>query len=122
MAALPLLRRRQLILACLILSSEANAADSRWPMPITAHATVGQQSIDFFVRFDAPVNHTLSSFAVIHGSKVVAVLHPRLDAAPNVLFARISTLAAGDYVLRWTVCPAGTDDRHYGEFAFTVGQ
>jgi len=104
------------------LQPHADAADSRWPMPITAHATVGQQSIDFFVRFDAPVNHTLSSFAIIRGGKVVAVLHPRLDAAPTVLFARMSTLAAGDYVLHWTTCPAGTAERHDGEFAFTVGQ
>jgi hypothetical protein len=73
------------------------------------------------VRFDRPISHSLSSLTLVRNGKIVATPHPRLEAAPNVLFARIPTPATGNYIVHWTVCPEGTNDRYDGEFSFSVG-
>jgi methionine-rich copper-binding protein CopC len=102
--------------------SAAQAAELGGTRPMVMESvTIGERSTEVFVRFDRPISHVRSSIAVIRDGKAVAILHARLDAAPNVLFARIPTLPPGDYIARWTVCPAGSSDRHDGEFAFTVG-
>jgi hypothetical protein len=105
------------------LQLSADAGDLHTPhfVPV-GNAVVGTRSTEFFVRFNRPVNHVLSSLAIIHNGKVVKVIPPRLDAAPNVLFARIETPMPGDYVLHWTLCPAGSNERYEGEFPFTVGR
>lgn len=64
------------------------------------HSGRGQQ---FFVRFDGPVDHQGARLDVLRGDEVVASLHALLDSAPNVLFAQMPALSAGDYVLRWSV-------------------
>ena len=83
--------------------------------------TMGENGTELFVRFDRPISHDQSWLSLVRGGKVVATLHPRLQAAPNVLFVRIPTPAAGNYLVRWTVCPEGGNDRYDGEFPFTVG-
>jgi hypothetical protein len=99
------------------------AADDPSEPPVPkGTVAVGQQSTEFIVRFDKPVNHTLSSLSIIHDGKVIGVLNSRLDAAPNVLFARIRTPPAGRYVLHWTFCPEGTADKFDGEVPFTIEQ
>ena len=40
---------------------------------------------------------------IMRDGKLVEKLQPRLEAAPEVLFARAPTLPAGDYQLHWTV-------------------
>jgi hypothetical protein len=106
-------------LACL--PPAGHAADTlSEPAVARGIVAVGPQSTELIVRFDKPVNHALSSLAIIHDGKVIEVLNSRLDSAPNVLFARIRTPRAGRYVLRWTFCPAGTTVRFNGEIPFTI--
>lgn len=84
--------------------------------------SIGELGTELLVRFDRPINHGQSWLVLVRDGKVVAMIRPRLQAAPNVLFARIQTPRAGEYTVRWTVCPEGSNDRYDGEFPFTVGQ
>ena len=68
-----------------------------------AHAQIGRRSSEFFVRFDRPVDHIKSRLVIRQGDRVIETLHPRLETAPEVLFARAPTLAVGDYQLHWSV-------------------
>ena len=106
-------------LICLPPAGRADDGSSEPPAPKTT-VVVGPQSTEFIVRFDRPVNHTLSSLAIMRDGKVIQVLNSRLESAPNVLFARIPTPSAGLYVLRWMFCPEGTNDRFNGEISFKV--
>ena len=84
--------------------------------------TIGERGTEVFVQFDRPISHERSWLLLVRNGKVIETIHPRLEASPKVLFARIQTPMAGAYVLRWTVCPQGSNDRYDGEFPFTVGQ
>jgi hypothetical protein len=100
----------------------AQTAAKPSPAPIRMESvTINEHATELVVRFDRPISHSLSSLSLVRDGKIVATPHPRLEAAPNVLFARIPTPAAGNYIVRWTVCPEGTNDRYDGEFAFTIG-
>jgi methionine-rich copper-binding protein CopC len=68
-----------------------------------AHARIGSRSSEFFVRFDKPVDHIKSRLLITQGGRTIETLHPRLESAPEVLFAQAPTLAAGDYQLHWSV-------------------
>lgn len=74
------------------------------------------------VRFDRPVDHVRSGLAITRDGEVVETLRPRLKAAPNVLFARTSTLEPGNYILRWSVRSPAGDDIGQGDIPFTVGR
>ena len=84
--------------------------------------TIGERGTEVFIQFDRPISHERSSLFLVYNGKVIETIHPRLEASPKVLFARIQTPMPGAYVLRWTVCPQGSNDRYDGEFPFTVGQ
>jgi len=84
--------------------------------------TIGDRGTELVIRFDRPISHTQSWLSVVRDGKVVATIYPRLESAPTVLFARIQTPMPGNYIVRWTVCPEGSNDRYDGEFPFTVGQ
>ena len=83
--------------------------------------TVGERSTELLLRFDRPINHAASWLSLIRDGRVIESVHFRLETAPNVLFARIRTPEPGHYIVRWTVCPEGSDDRYDGELPFTVG-
>lgn len=68
-----------------------------------AQAVVGEPSSAFFVRFDRPIDHIKSSLSVWRGDELIEHLQPRLESAPEVLFARAPTLPPGSYFLRWAV-------------------
>jgi len=68
-----------------------------------AHAQIGSRSSEFFVRFDRPIDHIKSRLVITQGGRVIETLHPRLESAPEVLFAQAPTLAPGDYLLHWAV-------------------
>lgn len=108
---------------CLMgLQLDSHAADTVATLPSSRTSVfVGAKSTEFYVHFDRPVNHALSSLVVVRDGQVIETLGARLEAAPNVLFARIPTPPSGRYVLRWTFCPAGTADRYTGEIPFTIG-
>jgi hypothetical protein len=117
------LRVIALVILCSVsLLSHAQTVGDRSTIPIRLEsATINGHAIELLVRFDRPINHNLSSLSLVRDGNIVATLHPRLEAAPNVLFARIPTPAAGNYIVRWTVCPEGTNDRYEGEFSLTIG-
>ena len=82
--------------------------------------TINEKSTEIIVKFDRPISHERSSLVHLLKGKIVDTLHPRLQAEPNVLFARIGTHESGDYLVRWVVCPQGSNDRYDGEFTFTI--
>ena len=85
-----------------------------------ASAVIGGRSSEFFVRFDRPVDHVHSTLAIIRDGKLVERLTPRLESAPEVLFARAPTLPAGDYKLHWAVRTMTKVDVIQGDIPFTV--
>ena len=85
-----------------------------------ASAVIGGRSSEFFVRFDRPVDHIHSTLAIMRDGKLVEQLHPRLESAPEVLFARVATLAAGDYRLHWAVRTMTGAEPIQGDIPFTV--
>jgi methionine-rich copper-binding protein CopC len=82
-----------------------------------AHAIIGPRSSGFYVRFNRPVDHQDSRLAIVRDGQIVEVLHPRLESAPEVLFARAPTLPPGKYGLSWRV---GGSPQLDGEIPFTV--
>jgi methionine-rich copper-binding protein CopC len=87
-----------------------------------ASAVIDGRSTEFFVRFDRPVDHVHSLLSVVRGGTVVETLHPRLESAPEVLFARTSTLPPGDYKLHWSVRTMTGVNVIQGDIPFTVKQ
>jgi methionine-rich copper-binding protein CopC len=85
-----------------------------------ARAVIGGRSSEYFVRFDRPVDHIHSTLAITRDGKLVERLTPRLESAPEVLFARCPTLPAGDYMLHWSVRTMTKVDVIQGDIPFTV--
>jgi methionine-rich copper-binding protein CopC len=85
-----------------------------------ASAVIGGRSSEFLVRFDRPVDHVHSTLAITRDGKLVERLQPRLESAPEVLFARAPTMPAGDYKLHWSVRTMAGVDVIQGDIPFTV--
>jgi methionine-rich copper-binding protein CopC len=85
-----------------------------------ARAVIAGRSSEFFVRFDRPVDHIHSTLTIMHDGKLVERLTPRLESAPEVLFARAPTLPTGDYMLHWSVRTMTKVDVIQGDIPFTV--
>ena len=85
-----------------------------------ASAVMDGRSSEFFVRFDRPVDHVHSLLTITSGGKVVETLHPRLDSAPDVLFAIAPSLASGNYKLHWSVRTMAGVQATEGDIPFTV--
>lgn len=116
-------RRRTLIASAaagfLCAIGAANAQDVRvLDSAPKANAVIGPRSSGFYVRFNRPVDHQDSRLAIKQGGRTIEVLHPRLESAPDVLFARAPTLPPGSYTLYWLV---GGTPQFDGEIPFTVG-
>lgn len=88
----------------------------------TANATIDGKSTAFSVRFDRPVDHIRSVLIIKRDGKVVETLQPRLQSAPQVLFARTSTLPPGKYQLYWQVRTMTDVETTEGEIPFTVSE
>lgn len=85
-----------------------------------AHARIGPKSSAFFVRFDRPVDHIKSTLVIKQGDTVIERLHPRLESAPEVLFAAAPTLPPGSYVLHWAVITLQGTKAISGDIPFQV--
>lgn len=85
-----------------------------------AHARIGPKSSAFFVRFDRPVDHIKSTLVIKQGDTVIERLHPRLESAPEVLFAAAPTLPPGSYMLRWAVITLQGTKAISGDIPFQV--
>ena len=88
----------------------------------TASALIEERSSEFFVRFNRPIDHARAFFTIKRNGKVVETLRPRLEADPNVLYARTSTPRPGDYTLHWIFRCRGSTDIYEGELPFTVNR
>jgi hypothetical protein len=77
-----------------------------------ASAVIGGRSSEFLVRFDRPVDHVHSTLAIMRDGKLVERLPPRLESAPEVLFARAPTL--------WSVRTMAGVDTTQGDIPFAV--
>jgi hypothetical protein len=111
------------VLCLLGFQAHAQTAEREATRPLRMESvTIGDRGTEVFVQFDRPISHERSSLFLVHNGKVIETIRPRLEASPKVLFARIHTPTPGAYVLRWTVCPQGSNDRYDGEFPFTIGQ
>ena len=85
-----------------------------------AHAHIGRRSSAFFVRSDRPVDHRKSTLVIKQGDKVIERLHPRLESAPEVLFAEAPTLPVGNYTLHWAVITLQGEKAISGDIPFQV--
>jgi methionine-rich copper-binding protein CopC len=85
-----------------------------------ANAVVDSRTSAFFVHFDRPVDHIRSTLEVMQDGKLVEKLQPRLESAPEVLFARAPTLPPGKYVLHWAVRTVAGEERIQGDIPFSV--
>ena len=87
-----------------------------------ANTTINGRSTAFSVRFDRPVDHIRSVLVVKRDGEVVETLQPRLQSAPQVLFARAPTLPPGKYQLYWQVRTVADVETREGEIPFTVSE
>ena len=85
-----------------------------------AGGVVDRRPAQYFVRFAGPVDHYRASLVIARQGQVVAVLHPRLDAAPELLFGTAPALEPGAYELRWAVTSPSDGEVTRGVVAFTV--
>jgi hypothetical protein len=118
------LRTIAVAILCL-LGLPAHAQSTRPDAPTSIglqSVTIGERGTELLLRFDRPINHVTSWLSLVRDGQIIETVHFRLETAPNVLFARIQTPAPGNYIVRWMVCPAGSNDRYEGELPFTVGQ
>ena len=90
--------------------------------PPSVRAVFDGRNVEFFLRFDRPVDHVHSRIAIMRDGKVVKMLNPRLEAQPDVLFARAATLSPGDYKLYWLVRSKEGTDLVQGGVPFTVSE
>ena len=113
-----------LLLAAIAVLCAAQTASAQAPRLLDsapqANAVIGGRSSAFYVRFDRPVDHRTSTMVIKQNGAVVEQLEPRLESAPDVLFARAPTLPPGDYMLHWSVKPVTDPSTAEGEIPFTV--
>jgi methionine-rich copper-binding protein CopC len=85
-----------------------------------ASAVIDGRGSEFFVRFDRPVDHIRSTLEIMQDGKLVERLVPRLESAPEVLFARAPTLKPGSYSLHWAVRTVAGKETIQGDIPFSV--
>jgi methionine-rich copper-binding protein CopC len=72
-----------------------------------------------FVRFSGPVDQYTSRLFIAQSGNVLVTLNPRLDTAPNTLFAGREPLSPGDYERSW-IAYSGTGEEIGGIVPFSV--
>jgi methionine-rich copper-binding protein CopC len=85
-----------------------------------AQAVIGEPGSSFFVRFDRPIDHIHSNLSIWRDGRLVEQLQPRLESAPDVLFARAPTLPPGAYMLHWAVRTMQDVKVIEGDIPFTI--
>ncbi|PPQ27861.1 copper resistance protein CopC [Rhodopila globiformis] len=87
-----------------------------------ANAVIHGRHAAFVLRFDGPVDHIRSRMEIVQSGKVIHVLVPREDSAPNVLFASGETPPPGQYTLHWQVRAEQGSVVSEGDLPFSVQQ
>jgi methionine-rich copper-binding protein CopC len=115
---------RPLCLGFVLLTALPYAALARTAQVIDstpkAESIMDGRNEKYVVRFDGPVDHRGSTLSILHDGHIVRTLHPRLDAAPEVLFASAPRLPAGDYELAWSVKSVPDGEPTQGSVHFAV--
>ena len=111
-------------LACVVLSGAlvgVRAADLKVlqsrPAP---NAVLTSASDGFSIQFSQPIDHINSRLHIKRGTEIVETLVPRLESAPNALFARAPALPNGDYTLHWVVKTITDAKIEEGDVPFSV--
>ncbi|SEN84545.1 hypothetical protein SAMN02990966_00272 [Rhodospirillales bacterium URHD0017] len=87
-----------------------------------ANASISGPSSAFSVRFDRPIDHVHSVILIKRDGNVVQTLQPRLQSAPEVLFARAPTLPPGAYTLHWQIRTMADGLATAGDIPFNIVQ
>jgi methionine-rich copper-binding protein CopC len=85
-----------------------------------ANGTMDRGPAQYYVRFAGPVDHYRASLFITRGNEVVHRIHPRLNAAPEVLFGTAPGLEPGAYELHWSVTSLADGDVIEGSLPFVV--
>ena len=72
------------------------------------------------IQFNQPVDHINSRLNIKRGTEIVETLVPRLESAPNALFARAPALPNGSYILHWVIKTVADSKIEEGEVLFSV--
>jgi methionine-rich copper-binding protein CopC len=83
-------------------------------------AVISTDSNQFEILFNGQIDTRHSTLTITQDGQVVETLHPSLDAAVGVLFARGPRLQAGSYKLHWMVKSLTGSDVTEGDIPFTV--
>jgi methionine-rich copper-binding protein CopC len=83
-------------------------------------AVISSDSNQFEILFNGQIDTRHSTLAITRDGQVVETLHPSLDAAVGVLFARGPRLQPGSYKLHWMVKSLSGNDVTEGDIPFTV--
>ncbi len=116
--------RTVLASAALLLLLSATPAPAQ-PMHVVsstpaADATLTAGMAQYLVRFDGPVDHRQSRLEILRDGQVIETLHPRLESAPEVLFAAAPAPGPGHYTLHWTVRSMADQGMTEGTIPFSV--
>ncbi len=97
--------RRAAFAAGLLLAASARAEGGLRVLASrpSADAILAREDRRFFVRFDRPVDHIRSRLLIRQDNRLVALLEPRLEAEPELLFATTPALEPGRYRFQWQV-------------------
>lgn len=127
MESLPHERGRMTVRRLILIGLLATFSTAAWAQDVSvldsapkAKAVIGEPSSSFFVRFDRPIDHVHSGLSIWRDGQLVEHLQPRLEATPDVLFARAPTLPPGEYMLHWTVRTMQDVKVTEGNIPFTV--
>jgi methionine-rich copper-binding protein CopC len=83
-------------------------------------AVISSDSNQFEILFNGQIDTRHSTLTITRDGQVVETLHPSLDAAVGVLFARGPRLQQGSYKLHWMVKSLSGSDVTEGDIPFTV--
>jgi hypothetical protein len=87
-----------------------------------AEAIMHGRNMQYVVRFDGPVDHVHSHLEIVRDGRLIEILHPLLDSAPNVIFATSTAPEVGRYVLHWSVRSMRDGDSSEGMIPFSVAE
>lgn len=85
-----------------------------------ANAVVHGRDTGYSVRFDRPVDHEKSRLFITEAGRLIREMHPRLEAAPEVLYGTAVPLPSGEYELHWEVISLSGGEVTTGYVPFTV--
>ena len=112
--------RAAICLAVLLLAPSLASAMSMIESRPAGGAVMNGKGEEFYVRFDAPINHKQSRLTIERDGRLVRSLRTRLNSSPETLYARVAALPPGSYDLHWSVRAATDGAQTDGLVPFSV--